>query len=131
MFIRLLLAFTLVPLIELYLLLSVHRYLGTWATIALVFGTGLLGATLAKSQGTRVFARMRREMEAGQVPTEALLDGLLIFVAGAVLLTPGLMTDVTGFLLLIPAGRRVVREAITARLSRRFATRSNVIVIER
>ncbi len=131
MFLRLLLAFTLVPLIELYLLLMMGRYLGLAATIALVVVTGFLGAALAKSQGTRTFARVRREMEAGQMPTEALLDGLLIFIAGAVLLTPGLLTDLLGFFLLAPAGRRVVRRAVVSRIRRRFDERANVIVIER
>ena len=130
MFLRLLLAFTLVPLAELYLLLLTGRYLGPVATIALVVVTGFLGAALAKSQGTRAFARVQREMQAGQMPTEALLDALLIFVAGAVLLTPGLLTDLLGFFLLLPAGRRVVRETVASRIRRRFEKRGNVLVIE-
>jgi len=131
MFLRLLLAFTLVPLIELYLLLMMGRYLGPLPTIGLVVVTGILGAALAKSQGTRAFERVQREMQAGQMPAEALLDGLLIFVAGAVLLTPGLLTDLTGFFLLMPAGRRVVRQAVASRIRQRFERRGNVIVIER
>jgi len=131
MFLRLLLLFTLVPLIELYILLMMGRYLGPIPTIGLVIVTGILGAALAKSQGTRAFERVRREMQAGQMPTEALLDGLLIFVAGAVLLTPGLLTDLTGFFLLLPAGRQAVRRAVASRIRRSFEERGNVIVIER
>ncbi len=131
MFLRLLLAFTVVPLLELYLLMVMGRYLGLPATIALVVVTGFLGAALAKSQGMRTWARVRREMQDGQVPTEALLDGLLIFIAGAVLLTPGLLTDLLGFFLLAPAGRRAVGEAVASRMRRRFETRGNVIVIGR
>lgn len=131
MFLRLLLAFTLVPLIELYIFLVMGRTFGPLPTIALVIVTGVLGAALAKSQGIRAFERVRREMQAGQMPTEALLDGLLIFVAGALLLTPGLLTDLTGFFLLLPAGRRAIRRAVASRIRRRFEERENVIVIER
>lgn len=131
MFLRLLLAFTLVPLIELYIFLVMGRTFGPLPTIALVIVTGVLGAALAKSQGIRAFERVRREMEAGQMPTEALLDGLLIFIAGALLLTPGLLTDLTGFFLLLPAGRRAIRRTVASRIRRRFEERGNVIVIER
>jgi UPF0716 protein FxsA len=109
MFLRLALLFTVVPLVELYLLIEVGRLIGVGATIAIVVATGLLGAWLARLQGLAVVRQVRANLEAGEVPTEAIMDGLLILVAAAVLLTPGLITDALGFTLLIPAGRRLVR----------------------
>ncbi len=131
MFFRLLLLFTTIPLIELALLVEIGQHLGAPATVALVLFTGVLGAGLAKSQGVKTLARLQAELQQGRMPTDALLDGLMIFVAGAVLLTPGLLTDVFGFLLLVPAGRGVVRRAVAKRLRQRFSpTEANVIIIE-
>lgn len=132
-FFRLLLLFTAVPLLELALLLWIGRHLGVAATILLVLGTGVLGAWLARSEGLRALYRVREEMAGGRLPAEALLDGLLILVAGAVLLTPGLLTDLAGFALLLPAGRRVVRRALAERLRRALERRTadpRVVIIE-
>jgi len=122
-FFRLLLLFTLVPLSELFLLVELGRRLGTWPTIALVLATGALGAWLARRQGLRVLAEIRAEQAAGRLPTAALVDGLLVLVAGAVLLTPGLLTDLCGFALLVPA----IRGAIRRRLSTAFGRRIQII----
>lgn len=124
MFARLLLLFTLVPLVELWLLVEIGRRTSVPATIALVFATGVLGAWLARSQGVATFARVRREMAEGRMPATALVDGLLILVAGAVLLTPGLLTDLFGFFLLVPAGRTLVRKALAERFRGQIVTRS-------
>lgn len=117
MFLRLLLLFTVVPLVELALLVEIGRWMGLPATLALIVVTGVVGAWLARLQGLRTMAEVQREMQAGHLPGASLVDGLLILVAGAVLLTPGVLTDLCGFLLLVPASRRLVREA----LRRRFA----------
>jgi UPF0716 protein FxsA len=119
MFLRLLLLFTVVPLVELYLLITIGRMIGVGPTIAIVLGTGILGAWLARWQGLAVLRRVREEMAAGRLPTDALIDGLLILVAAAVLLTPGLLTDTAGFLLLVPASRVVVRKAVAAAIAKR------------
>ena len=121
MFLRLLLLFTTIPLIELALLVELGGFVGLPATIALVIATGVVGAWLAKSQGLATLERLQRELQEGRMPTDALLDGLMIFVAGAVLLTPGLLTDLFGFFLLTPAGRGAVRRAVSKRLRQRFA----------
>ncbi len=120
MLIRLLALFTLVPLLELYLLFRVGEVIGVWPTVALVIFTGALGAFLTRIEGLRALRQVQIELQAGQVPTVALLDGMLIVVAGAVLLTPGLITDALGFFLLLPPGRRVVRDAVSAAAKRRF-----------
>jgi len=122
MFIRLLLLFTLVPLLELFLLIEVGELIGFWATVALVVTTGALGAFLTRFEGLRVLGQVQAEFRVGRVPTDRLLDGLLILLAGAVLLTPGLITDAVGFFLLVPPGRRLIREAVTAAAVRKFGS---------
>jgi UPF0716 protein FxsA len=121
MFLRLLLLFTIVPLLELFLLVKLGTVIGIGATILLVIFTGILGAWLARWQGLGVLRRLSEEMAGGRLPTDALLDGLFILIAGAVLLTPGLITDALGFLLLIPQGRAIVRKAVAARLQKNIA----------
>jgi len=127
-FVRLLVLFTVVPIVELLLLVELGRHVGLAPTLALVLGTGILGAALARWQGLATLRRIQADMEAGRVPTGPLVDGLLILVAGAVLLTPGLLTDLLGFALLVPAIRQLVRR----RLSRAFRTRmqrdGNVVI---
>jgi len=112
MFLRLLLLFTVVPLIELGLLIQIGRVIGLAPTIAIVLLTGFAGAALARWQGLATLKRVQTDMSEGRVPAGALVDGLLILVAGAVLLTPGLLTDIFGFLLLIPTTRTAVRRAL-------------------
>jgi len=119
-FLRLLLLFTIVPLAELYLLVKLGSVVGVVPTVALVILTGVLGAWLARVQGLSVVQRLGEDLAEGRLPTDALIDGLLILVAGAVLLTPGLLTDAMGFVLLIPQGRAVVRKVVAARFTRRF-----------
>lgn len=112
MFLRLLLLFTVVPLVELGLLIQIGRVIGLVPTITIVLLTGFAGAALARWQGMATLRRVQTDMAEGRVPAEALVDGLLILVAGAVLLTPGLLTDIAGFLLLIPPTRAAVRRAL-------------------
>ena len=118
MFLRLLLLFTVVPLVELFLLVKLGTVVGVGPTVGLVIFTGVLGAWLARQQGLGVLRRLRADLEAGRLPAGALIDGLLILVAGAVLLTPGLLTDALGFVLLVPPSRAAVRRIVVARFSR-------------
>ena len=117
MFLRLLLLFTIVPLVELFLLVKLGTVIGIGATVLIVICTGVLGAWLARWQGLGVLRRLTEDVNEGRLPADALIDGLLILIAGAVLLTPGLITDALGFLLLVPQGRAVVRKTIAARLA--------------
>jgi len=131
MFLRLLLLFTVVPLIELFLLVKLGTVIGIAPTILIVIFTGVLGAWLARWQGLGVLRRVSEDLAAGRLPADALIDGLLILIAGAVLLTPGLLTDALGFVLLVPQGRTVVRRAVAARLEQRTVVRDpNVIDAE-
>ena len=117
---RLALLFVVVPLVELVLLIQIGQVVGLWPTIALVVLTGAAGATLARSQGLRTLWAFQEATARGQVPAEALQDGLAILLGAAFLLTPGLLTDMVGFGLLLPPTRRWVvsrvRKAVTSKL---------------
>lgn len=115
---RLLLLFILVPAVELLLLIQMGRWIGTVPTVGLIVITGIVGAYLARQQGIQVFRRVQREMQDGQMPGGALLDGAMILVAGAVLMTPGILTDALGFLLLIPASRKWIRQVASRQIQR-------------
>jgi UPF0716 protein FxsA len=120
LFLRLLALFIIVPIVELVLLLQLAKHTSIGATLALVVVTGLLGTALARYQGTRTFRQIAGELQQGRLPTEAVLDAAAIFVAGALLLTPGLLTDLAGILLLIPSTRRRIRAVAGRWLRSRF-----------
>ena len=128
MFIRLLFLFTLVPLIELFLLVKLGDVIGFWPTVALVVATGTMGAILTRQEGLRVLRQAQTDFQQGRVPTERLLDGLLILIAGAVLLTPGLITDALGFFLLVPPGRRMIRTLVSAAAARKFGSSRPTVI---
>jgi len=110
MIFKLFLLFTIVPLIELALLIKIGSYIGVMMTITIVVITGIAGASLARYEGLSVFNQLRSVLSEGDIPTDELIEGLLIFVGGALLLTPGFLTDILGFLLIIPISRRTIRE---------------------
>ncbi len=112
---RLVLLFTLVPALELVLLIEIGRLVGTFATVGLVLATGVLGAALARSQGLRVLGEVQREFGLGRLPAGSLVDGLLILIAGALLVTPGVLTDVVGLACLTPFFRKQVRRQLRKR----------------
>ncbi|NOX96558.1 MAG: membrane protein FxsA [Nitrospirae bacterium] len=112
MFLRLFLLFTLVPVLELYILVKLGTIFGVGLTLLVVIGTGILGATLSKREGLKVWFRIQEEMQNGRFPGNELLDGFLIFIAGVLLLTPGLLTDILGFLTLIPWTRAIFKKWI-------------------
>lgn len=115
---KLLLLFILVPAIELVLLIEIGQFIGTLPTIGLIVFTGILGAFLTRRQGLQVLSRMRSELQTGQVPADSIFDGVIILIAGAFLMTPGVLTDLVGFLCLIPATRRVIKRVIWSRVER-------------
>ena len=110
MFGRLLLLFILTPLIELWLLMLVSNHLGPATTIWLVLVTGFVGASLARRQGLQTWIAIQRETQQGKMPAASLVDAMMIFVAGVLLITPGMMTDVVGFSLLVPPVRAFLRK---------------------
>ncbi|TWT51329.1 phage T7 F exclusion suppressor FxsA [Rubripirellula amarantea] len=124
--IKLILAFTLIPLVELYLLLQLAEATSIWVTIATVISTGILGSVLAKREGAIAWQRFRESIGLGgdlsqaRFPGREIQDGLMIAFAAALLLTPGLVTDTVGFTLLFPRGREFMRKHILPRLFRSF-----------
>ncbi len=121
MFKYLLLAFTVVPFIELYLLLAIGREVGFWPTVGGVLLTGLIGAWLAKKEGVRVLRRWQESLAQGRMPEEGLVGGVLVLVGGVLLVSPGVLTDLVGLFLLFPPTRRVIAGLVRRRLERRMA----------
>jgi UPF0716 protein FxsA len=118
MFLKLLAAFILLPLVELALLIQIGRWIGLPWTLALVIVTGFVGAALARRHGVRAWIAIRDELRAGRMPAAALADGLLILIGGIVLLTPGLITDLFGFAMLVPTTRNAFKKVLARRFER-------------
>ena len=116
MLLKLFLAFTIIPFLEIYLLIKVGSYLGAFNTVMIVVLTGFLGALLARYQGLQTMLKVRESLGRGEMPAEELLDALLILLAGIVLLTPGFLTDLAGLLILIPTTRLVFKRWLRKRL---------------
>lgn len=112
MFLKLLIVFTVIPFLELAILIKLGTLIGLVPTLAIVILTGLLGAALARSQGFATLTRIQQELQAGQLPGDSLLDGALILAGALLLITPGILTDLTGFLCLIPASRTVLKRFV-------------------
>ncbi|MFW5857291.1 MAG: FxsA family protein [Planctomycetota bacterium] len=116
----LLLLFICVPLVELFLLIEVARVIQVWPTIGLVVLTGVIGSWLVRWQGLQTLESIRRDLAEGRMPHERILSGILILVGGAFLITPGILTDVAGFLLMAPGNRRLILRALHARIRARM-----------
>jgi len=114
----LLLLFVLVPAVELALLIELGSRIGTLATLAIIAGTGIAGAFIARRQGLGVLQRLQQETNEGRLPADPLIDGAFLLVAGALLVTPGVLTDVVGFLCLVSRFRRLVRRGLRRRLEK-------------
>jgi len=121
---KLFLAFTIIPVSEIYVLIAIGGQIGILPSIGLVILTGIVGASLARSQGLQTLGRIRDSFQQGVVPGEELLNALLIAVAGIVLLTPGFLTDAAGLFLLIPATRTLCREWLKRRIELVYAQRN-------
>lgn len=112
MLFKIFLIFVILPLIELTLLLCLAQWTGVPATLAVILITGLGGSLLAKSQGFKTYRQIQLELAAGRMPGQAMIDAVMIFVAGALLITPGVLTDVLGLSLLIPPCRAFYRRQL-------------------
>jgi len=120
MFAKLVFLFIAVPLVELALLIEIGKHVGVMATVALVVVTGAAGAALARQQGLATLRRAQEAMQVGQLPGEELMDGMMILIAGAFLITPGLLTDALGFALLIPGFRKILKRWLKAHFEKRL-----------
>jgi UPF0716 protein FxsA len=112
---RLLLLFLLTPAVELGLLIQVDRLIGFPATIGLIIATGIAGSYLARREGLNTWRRLNERLNSGDLPGKELMDGVIILVAGALLVTPGVLTDVIGFLGLLPPSRALIRRLLLRR----------------
>ena len=131
MLLKLLLAFTIIPIIEIYLLIEIGSMFGALTAVALVILTGFLGAFLARMQGLQTLYRIQESLREGRMPSGELLDALLIVIAGIVLLTPGFLTDSAGFLLLIPTTRNSIISWLQRQIELRYmSNRPEDIIIE-
>lgn len=117
------LLFTLIPLVEVVILIKIAQESEWWVPIVLVIATGIVGASLARWQGWQAMERIRADARSGRMPTAAIIDGVLILVAGILLVTPGILTDLVGFGLLIPPLRALMKRGVAAWIRRSFEIR--------
>lgn len=112
MFFKLFLIFALIPVIELALLIKIGSYIGVLNTVIVVILTAVAGAYMVRAEGISVMYRIQQNMNQGVFPGDELINGAMILVAGALLLTPGFFTDVIGFLFVIPVSRAFFNKLI-------------------
>jgi len=118
LFVRLFALFLLLPVIELALLVQVDRLIGFWPTIGLILATGLIGSVLVRRAGLSVWRQLQQRLAGGGLPGKEIIDGAIILVAGALLITPGVLTDVLGFIGLFPYTRAFIRKILRKRVDR-------------
>ena len=125
MFGRMLLLFVFLPMVELYLLIMLGARIGPMPTIGLIVLTGIIGATLARQQGLSTLAKIQNELKQGRAPTQELVEGAMIVVGGLVLLTPGILTDIFGFAMMVPGIRRSLAKQFKIRIPQGFSSTTN------
>ncbi|NIT14468.1 MAG: membrane protein FxsA [Candidatus Dadabacteria bacterium] len=123
MFGKLLFLFIAIPMLELFILVKIGTVIGFWPTVGIVILTGILGASLARLQGFLVFRQIQSELQSGELPADKMVDGLLIFIGGVVLLTPGLLTDLAGFAMLVPFTRNVFKKYLKGKFEGHIKSR--------
>ncbi len=117
---KLVLAFTIIPLIESYLLIEVGSYFGPLATVGMILLTGVFGGWMAKREGTQVMRDLIADLQKGLPPAERLAEGALVLVGAVLLICPGVLTDLTGILLVFPPTRRFLAPRVLAYLASKF-----------
>ncbi len=126
MFLRLLLLMTIVPAIELFLLMKIGEAIGAWETVLIILATGSIGATLAKREGLGVLQKLQQDAQQGIPPAIRLVEGLLVIIGGVLLITPGVLTDLTGFLLILPFSRRAIAHLAKDQIAAKVKTMPGV-----
>ena len=119
------LCFIVMPIIEMVVLIEVGSVIGVFNTILLVLLTAVIGATLLRQQGLKTLLQANQKMREGQMPVSEMGEGLMLAVAGALLLTPGFVTDTIGFLLLTPGIRQLMLKSVTDRLVKGVSSQSS------
>jgi UPF0716 protein FxsA len=113
-------AFVVVPLIEIYFVIQVGKAIGAWWTIGLLIIDSMIGAWLIKREGRRAWQALQTALNSYRPPAKELADGALILIGGTLLLTPGFVTDVVGFLLVLPFTRPIFRRVLSAYVASRL-----------
>ncbi len=121
MFFKLFLIFAVIPVIELALLIKIGSVIGTLNTIIIVILTAVVGAYMVKLEGIAVMYRIQENMQQGTFPAEELINGMMILMAGVLLLTPGFFTDVVGFLMVFPVSRGVIKRIAGRYIKKRIS----------
>lgn len=116
--------FIAVPIAEIYVIIQVGEAIGAVPTILILIADSVIGSMLWRSQGRRVWARFRQTVEGGSIPHREVLDGVLVIFGGALLVTPGFISDVLGIVLLLPPTRALVRRLLVRRLGKRVQIRA-------
>jgi UPF0716 protein FxsA len=127
----LLIAFVIVPLVEIFVLIQVGQVIGAWWTILLLIADSILGTWLIRREGGRAFAALRSALNSGQMPAKELADGALILIGGTLMLSPGFVTDLFGILLILPSTRPVARRLLTGVVTRRLVSAGAAAYIPR
>ncbi|MFH1380466.1 MAG: FxsA family protein [bacterium] len=124
----LIILFTVIPALELTLIIIIGQKIGVFSTLAVIILTGITGAYLAKIQGLLTLYRIQNDIQSGIMPADRLVDGFIILCCGLMLLTPGFLTDIFGFLGLIPFTRNIFKNRIKHILNQKF-TKGRVVTI--
>lgn len=130
MFGKFLAIFIIVPLLELALLIEVGKYLGVWNTIALVLITAIAGAMMMQLEGIKVWSDLQQDLMSMRMPTDNIINGVLILIGGIVLLTPGIITDIIGITLLVPFTRSIYRKLLKKKFEHKVRRGANIVEIK-
>jgi len=129
MFFYIFLLFTVFPIFELYILIKIGQNIGAINTVLIVVFTGIFGAYLARLEGLRVFYSFQKEINEGRMPAAPLLDGFLILIGAVLLITPGVLTDILGFLLIVPFTRIFFKYLLRNYIKNKLKDRDGVIIV--
>ncbi|PFJ13170.1 membrane protein FxsA [Bacillus cereus] len=124
----LLFLFVLIPAIEITVLIGLSHVIGLWSTFAMIVFTGIVGVYLAKRQGFKVLREIQFKLNRGEMPGEAVLDGIFIFVGGILLVIPGYVTDIIGFIFVVPVTRTLLKPLVIKWMEWKFRKRTTIIV---
>lgn len=119
----------LIPTVDIGVLLLSGKTIGVLPTIAFIILTGVIGAYLAKKEGLQTIRKAQEQLSYGQIPGEAVLDGICILVGGTLLITPGFITDILGFLMLFPITRKLFK-VVMKKSFRKWINRGNIKIIK-
>ncbi|MCU4676299.1 FxsA family protein [Catenovulum sp. 2E275] len=121
---KLFILFVVLPIAEISLLLQVGDLIGGWTTLAIVILTAIVGAQLVRAQGLAALAEIKQKTAMGEVPAESITEGIMILVAGILLVTPGFITDTLGFLMTIPVTRKPFAKVLMAQFGQQLKNQS-------